>query len=455
MATVEKGFLSSFYTHFDKSTASIKRRSDLKALKSTLDTTIERNGTWVLSSSFATCESEAATFLMVLNDAGLHIINQRTHSHTLLDYSGHFQSKIGTLSIPVSISIIEQDFFAWISLHKKSMILHCTAKSRRIPKTSIKEQDLFATKGLASFGIELETPLTSSAKIQNSIVPIEAFISTLSTSKATESVESPNEEVFHSKTKRFIEKEVSTDIILKKPAETKKQHASYLLPTDIESFVKTEKIRVGDVNCQFNCLLDLSLAFHHSNGLKRLSSIMEVLFLGIPCRQEKGEIIREPISSKWNEVTKALQTLSQTIYTLKNTLDIENAQKILAQIPIMETAERSRLLEFSKAAYGFVSWYRSAFNFSLAQQDIWENLQDVLINAPIPAPASLNNDMPIQQTPVVTPERKTTKTYKKKETTEIRPSKIEKQLQPAKHEPVFANALTIPAPRIISLRKMI
>jgi hypothetical protein len=134
---------------------------------------------------------------------------------------------------------------------------------------------------------------------------------------------------------------------------------------------------------------------------------------------------------------------------------IENAQKILAQIPIMETAERSRLLEFSKAAYGFVSWYRSAFNFSLAQQDIWENLQDVLINAPIPAPASLNNDMPIQQTPVVTPERKTTKTYKKKETTEIRPSKIEKQLQPAKHEPVFANALTIPAPRIISLRKMI
>jgi len=451
MATVAKGFLSSFYTHFEKSTSAIKRRSDLKLLKSTLETAIERNGSFVLTSSFATCESEAASFLIVLNDTGLHIINKTTHAHTLLDYSGHFQSKVGALSIPVSISIIEQDFFAWINIHEKSLMLHSTAKSNKVPKKAIKEQDIFATEALHAFGIDFDTPLTSSTKTQALIAPIQDFIASLSTSKATESLELPNDETVYKEEAKTIEKETIQEISLKRPQEKKEQHATYLLPKNIEDFVKTEKIMVGNVNCQFNCLLDLSLSFHHSNGFKRLSSIMEVLFLGIPCRQEKGEIIREPISSKWNEVTKELQLLSQTLYTLKNTLDIENAQKILAQIPTMDTTERDRLLEFSKAAYGFVSWYRSAFDFSLAQQDMWEKLQQTLVAEPVHV--ALATESPRQHVSVATSERKTTRTYKKKEVSETKPRKIEAPVQVA--EPVLVSANPAPAPKILSLRRMI
>jgi len=174
-----------------------------------------------------------------------------------------------------------------------------------------------------------------------------------------------------------------------------------------------------------------------------------VLFLGIPSRQERGEIIREPISSKWNEVTRALQTLSQTLYTLKNTLDIENAQKILTQIPTMPTDERATLLEFSKAAYGFVSWYRSAFDFSVAQQDMWEKVEKALVKEP--AYVTLRIEEPVQHVSVVATERKSTRTYKKKETSETKPSKTEKDAPVA--APVLASFR--PAPKILSLRKMV
>ena len=156
----------------------------------------------------------------------------------------------------------------------------------------------------------------------------------------------------------------------------------YLLPENIETVVKTEKIMVGTITCQFNGLLDLGLAFQHSSRIKRLGIIMEVLFLGIPSREEKGEIIRERISSRWNDITGALQELNQTLYTLKKTLSIENVQKIIAQTPNMLEAERDRVLSFTKAAHSFVSWYRSAFEFPLAQQSIWEKLKKELLTTP-------------------------------------------------------------------------
>jgi uncharacterized protein (DUF2267 family) len=440
------GFLNSFYAHFEKSTSAIKRRTDLKVLKETLEKALDRSGTWVMTSSFATGESDASKFLILIDDAGFHILNQKTQAHTLLDASGHFQSKVGGLSIPVSISIIEQDFFSWVSLYEKSLILHHTAKSARVPQKAIKEQDILANTILTTFGIKTDTPLTSPAKTQSLKAAITFFIETLSTSTATNAIEEPTMAETLTKVAEKAN-EVAEKMPISKPQATSK--TTYLLPSDIESFIKTEQLSVGGVTCQFNCLLDLSLAFHQSNGFKRLSSIMEVLFLGIPCRQEKGEIIREPISSKWNDVTSALQALSQTLYTLKNTLEIENAEKILAQIPLMATDERKKLQAFAKAAYSFVSWYRSAFDFSLAQQDMWEKLAVALAKEPVPSAE------PAPQMVIATIEHKPTRTYKKKELVEAAPKRSHPTITEVAPEPVFSGAVMTPTYKILSLRKMI
>jgi hypothetical protein len=444
MTIAEKGFLSSFYSHFEKNTSAIKRRSDLKELKQTLETALERQATWVLSSSFSTTESDEGKFLIVLDESGFHILNKETHAHTLIENSGHFQSKVGSLSIPVSLSIIEQDFFAWLSLHEKSLIIHSTAKNSQVPKKAIKDQDVFATEALASFGITLDTPLTSAKKTQSLIMPVQAFVTTLSTSIATTIVETP--ENIATVAEETIINEESETVVLKKESTKNTETASYLLTHDIENFVKTEQIVVGGVTCQFSCLLDLSLAFHHSNGLRRLASTMEVLFLGIPCKQEKGEIIREPISSKWSDVTKALQTLSQTLYTLKNTLDIENAQKILRQIPKLSKEERARLLEFSKAAYSFVSWYRSGFEFSLAQQDTWEKVTQTLISEPHHVNFKTEAQAEKEAQPI-----KAKKIQKKKEAKE---AVLEKEivLTPYDSREEMPQKVT---PKILSLRKLV
>ena len=449
MPTVDNRFLTSFYSCFEKNTSAIKRRADLETVENTVKKELEHSGTVVVSSAFAMCESDADTFLMVLDDAGLHILNTHTHSHTILDRLGNFYSKIGTLSVPVSVSILEKSFFDWIALHGKSLRLHQAAKSVRVPKQAIKEQDRFAAKAVTSFGISIETPLTSAAKIQALVAPILDFVTTLDRGKVQEPAERADLLAPLS-----AQPETITEVIhLEKtePAEIAPTCKTvYLLPKKIESFVKTEQIMVGSITCQFNCLLDLGLAFHHSSGIRRLGIIMEVLFLGIPSRQEKGEIIREPISSRWNDITRALQELSQTLYTLKNTLDIENAQKIMAQIPTMLEAERTRLLSFSKAAYSFVSWYRSAFDFPLAQQAIWEKLEKELLNTPSGVASKPEiTHVEIKETP-----NKPTRSYRKKESPP-------KQEEPLAHvcipEPIqmLSGGILTPTSKILSLRKTI
>jgi len=452
MPTVDNRFLTSFYSCFEKSTSAITRRADLETVQNTVKKELEHSGTVVVSSAFATCESDAGTFLMVLDDAGLHILNTHTHSHTILDRLGNFHSKIGTLLVPVSVSILEKSFFDWIALHGKSLRLHQAAKSVRVPKQAIKEQDRFAAKVVTSFGISIETPLTSAAKIQALVAPILAFVTNLDRGKATEAKE-PAERA-DLLAPLSTHPETITEIIHLEKTEQAEIAPTcktvYLLPKNIESFVKTEQIMVGSITCQFNCLLDLGLAFHHSSGIKRLGIIMEVLFLGIPSRQEKGEIIREPISSRWNDITRALQELSQTLYTLKNTLDIENAQKIMTQIPTMLEAERIRLLSFTKAAYSFVSWYRSAFDFPLAQQAIWEKLEKELLNTP----SGLSSKPEITHIEIKETPNKPTRSYRKKESTP-------KQEEPLAHvcipEPIqmLSGGILTPTSKILSLRKII
>ena len=192
MPTVDQGFLTRFYSHFEKSTSAIKRKADLETLQNTLKKELDHNGTIVVSSSFAPYESEAAAFLMILDDTGLHILNTQTHSHTLLDGSGNFHSKIGSLSVPVSVSILETSFFEWIALHGKSLRVHQTAKSMKVPKQAIKEQDRFASKAVASFGILIDTPLTSAAKHQTLGDSILAFVASLEMGQAEE-MEDPSE----------------------------------------------------------------------------------------------------------------------------------------------------------------------------------------------------------------------------------------------------------------------
>ncbi len=451
MSTVNKGFLTSFYSHFEKNTSAITRRAGLETLQNTLKKELEPSGTLVVSSSFATCESDAGTFLMVIDDSSLHILNKHTHAHTILDSSGNFQSKVGSLSVPVSVSILEKKFFEWISLHGKSLIVHQAAKSTRVPQKAIKAQDVFASEAIASFKISIETPLTSASKVQKLLAPILSFVETLDigTTDADEvattgEISVPLSANRPTRTQHSSpEKTEHTDI-----ASSSKPH--YLLPKEIETFVKTEKIMVGSINCQFNCLLDLSLAFHHSSGIKRLGTIMEVLFLGIPSRQEKGEIIREPISSKWNDITRALQGLSQTLYNLKNTLDIENAQKIMARIPNMLEEERVRLLSFTKAAYSFVSWYRSAFDFPLAQQNMWEKLEKALLNTPSGATSKPEiSSIEIKETP-----KKPPRSYRKKE---VKVTQEETFSQKHIPEPIriLSGGILTPTSKILSLRKIV
>jgi hypothetical protein len=448
MSTVDKGFLNSFYSHFEKNTSAIKRKSDLDALHTSLKKDVEHTCSWVVSSSFASYESAAGTFILLLDATGLHILNTQTQSHTCLDFSGNFQSKIGSLSVPVSISILEKSFFDWLSMHRKSLVLHSSAKSKKVPHNAIKKQDTFASEALAGLGITLDTPLTSAEKIQKHVAAICNFLQTLQVNTSEPiSEETLSLNILDSPKNLETRTFTFTDKVAK--AEEKTYKTPYLLPKNIEAFVKTEKITVGTVSCQFNCLLDLGLSFHHSNGIKRLSTIMEVLFLGIPCRQEKGEVIREPISSRWNEVTRALQELSQTLYTLKNTLDIENAQKIMAQIPHMDHAERERLLNFSKAAYSFVSWYRSAFDFSLAQQDMWEKIGASLLNAPeVVALKPEIATIEIKESP-----NKPPRTYKKREAKPA-PEPIS-HIRLAEPIRVLSGGILTPTHKILSLRKIV
>lgn len=350
-------FLHHFEANMPKKTTPTTRKIALKALQKDIKHITENAQKIFLS------QTEDTRFVVMIDTGGVHILNTTTRSHTILTVDGHFQSKIGQLYVPVSASIVESEFFNW--LDKPTSIVHHATTSSKIPQKAIKAHDIAVANTLKQFTIDADTTPTSPIKLQSLSEPIRTFLNHL---RRTENETALPESSTHVYT-------ATEEAFKKTESVTRTGNKPYLLPKEIESFVKTEKLQVGDVTCHLNCLLDLSLAFHKSSGFKRLAIIMEVLFLGIPARQEKGELIREPLSSKWNDVTKALQEISQTLYSVKQILDIENAQNILKALPLLPNNEQKRLVSFAKSAYGFISWYKSSLGFSVAQQDLWEQIE--------------------------------------------------------------------------------